>query len=405
MVTCYNLAWSSGRQQNQMQNNLIFLDYASTTPTDPRVVEAMMPYFDQIYGNSSSIHQFGQSAEYALEESRRLVADLIGAKSSEIIFTSCGSESDNLALRGVALAERESRDASHILISPVEHHAVSNTAFQLQDLHGFEVELLPVDQYGIVDPADVAQRIRPETAIVSVIHANNEIGSINLIRDIGEVCRSRGIHFHTDAVQGAAHLPIDVANLNVDLMSIGAHKFYGPKGVGVLYVRNGTPILPMLTGGGQEQNLRAGTHNIPYIVGLAKAFEFAQEGLPGRFEYYISLRDQVIHNILDTIPDSKLTGHPSHRLPNHASFVFKNVDGNTLLMLLDAAGYACSSGSACKTGDPEPSDVLLAMGIPKEWALGSLRVTIGQRTTMQEIDGFLDVLPELIHQVRELIAQ
>jgi cysteine desulfurase len=388
-----------------MQNNsIVFLDYASTTPVDPRVVEAMMPYFDQSYGNSSSIHQFGQHAENALEISRRVVADFIGAKPNEIIFTSCGSESDNLALRGVAFAERKRRDASHILISPVEHHAVSNTAFQLQDLHGFEVELLPVDQFGIVNPDDVAKRIRPETAIVSVIHANNEIGSINPIGDIGMICRSRGIRFHTDSVQGAAHLPVNVDQLNVDLMSIGAHKFYGPKGVGVLYVREGTSIIPMLTGGGQEQNLRAGTHNIPYIVGLAKAFEIAQGGHQERLNHYTSLRDKIIDNVLEANSSAKLTGHPSSRLPNHASFIFKNVDGNTLMMLLDAAGYACSSGSACKTGDPEPSDVLIALGYPREWALGSLRVTIGQMTTNQEIKGFLDVLPNLVHQVRELVA-
>jgi cysteine desulfurase len=386
-------------------NSIIFLDFASTTPVDPRVVEAMTPYFDQMYGNPSSTHQFGQLAEHALENSRRTVADFIGAKPREIVFTSCGSESDNLALRGVAFAERNLRGASHILISPVEHHAVSNTAFQLQEIHGFEVELLPVDQYGIVDPGDVARRIRSETALVSVIHANNEIGSINPIGEIGEVCRSSGVRLHTDAVQGAAHLPVNVNDLNVDLMSIGAHKFYGPKGVGVLYVREGTPIIPILTGGGQEMNLRAGTHNIPYIVGLAKAFELAQSELQDRLTNYNLLRDQIIENVLNTIPSSKLTGHPQFRLPNHASFIFKNVDGNTLLMMLDAAGYACSSGSACKTGDPEPSDVLTSLGYPREWALGSLRVTLGQPTKDEEVESFLADLPNLIQQVRELVLQ
>jgi cysteine desulfurase len=384
-------------------NSIIFLDFASTTPVDPRVVEAMMPYFDQMYGNSSSTHQFGQLAEHALEESRGVVADFIAAKPSEIVFTSCGSESDNLALRGVAFAERDLRGASHLLISPVEHHAVSNTAIQLQELHGFEVEFLPVDQYGIIDPDEVDRRLRPETAIVSVIHANNEIGSINPIGEIGKICRSRGVRFHTDSVQGAAHLPVNVDDLNVDLISIGAHKFYGPKGVGVLYVREGTPIYPILTGGGQEQNLRAGTHNIPYIVGLAKAFELAQSGYKARHNQYLQLRDQVVNEVLETIQDSKLTGHPTHRLPNHASFIFKNVDGNTLLMMLDAAGYACSSGSACKTGDPEPSNVLTALGYPREWALGSLRVTLGQSTKPEEIDGFLTALPDLITQIRELV--
>ncbi len=363
----------------------------------------MLPYFNQKYGNSSSIHRYGQDAEAALEVSRQAVADTMGAKSNEVIFTSCGSESDNLALRGVAFAERQSRGASHILISAVEHRAVSKTASQLQSLHGFEVEIIPVDQFGMVDPDEVKKRLRTDTAIVSVIHANNEIGTVNPIEEIGEICRAQGIPFHTDAVQGAAHLLINVDLLKVDLLSIGAHKFYGPKGVGVLYIREGTPIIPILTGGGQENNLRAGTHNIPYVVGLAAAFNFAQKGYEERLSHYLPLRDQIIGNVLKEIPLAKLTGHPSHRLPNHTSFVFEGVDGNTLLMMLDAAGYACSSGSACKTGDPEPSDVLLALGLPRESALGSLRVTIGQPTTIGEIDAFLDTLPNLIHQVHELI--
>ncbi|MGB5843628.1 MAG: cysteine desulfurase family protein [Anaerolineales bacterium] len=383
-------------------NSLIFLDYASTTPVDPRVIDVMMPYFDQSYGNSSSIHQYGQQAESALEKSRQSVADILGAKNHEIIFTSCGSESDNLALRGVAFARRESHSASHILISAVEHHAVSNTAFQLGDLHGFDIEIIPVDEFGIVDPDDIKNRIRDDTSLVSVIFANNEIGSINPLREIGDICRSKGIPFHSDAVQGAAHLPVDVNLLNVDLLSLGAHKFYGPKGVGALYVREGTPIIPVLTGGGQEYNLRAGTHNIPYIVGLAKAFELAQSDHGDRNNHYSSMRDLLINTIIESIPSSKLTGHPVNRLPNHASFVFKGVDGNTLLMMLDSAGYACSSGSACKTGSPEPSDVLLALGLHQEWALGSLRVTIGQQTTSDELEGFLDTLPNLVHQVRNL---
>lgn len=383
-------------------NSNIFLDYASTTPVDPRVLGAMMPYFNQSYGNSSSIHYYGQQAENALEDSRQVVAEILGAQPREIIFTSCGSESDNLALRGVAFAERYQRGAAHILISSVEHHAISNTACQLQDLHGFDIEIIPVDQFGMVSLDDLASRIRQDTAIVSVIHGNNEIGTINPIEEIGEICRTRDVAFHTDAVQGAAHLPVNVETLNVDLMSIGAHKFYGPKGVGVLYVREGTPIFPVLTGGGQENNLRAGTHNIPYIVGLAKAFELAQGGHQERLDHYLSMRDQIINRILDIVPSSKVTGHPVQRLPNHASFVFKGVDGNTLLMMLDAAGYSCSSGSACKTGDPEPSDVLLTLGYPRDWALGSLRLSLGQMTTTKEIEGFLETLPKLIQQVRAL---
>jgi len=385
-----------------LNNSPIFLDYASTTPVDPRVIEAMLPYFDQSYGNSSSIHQLGQQAENALERSRLTIANIIGARKDEVVFTSCGSESDNLALRGVAFAQRENKSASHILISAVEHHAVTNTALQLADLHGFELEIIPVDKFGIVDPEEVNKHIRDETAIVSIIFANNEIGSINPIRKIGQVCRNQGVLFHTDAVQAAAHMPIDVNDLNVDLLSIGAHKFYGPKGVGALYIREGTPIFPVQTGGGQEFGLRAGTHNIPLIVGMGKALELTQERIKERNDHYSKLRNLLFSAITDSVPMTRITGHPTQRLPNHASFAFKDVDGNTLLMMLDAAGYACSSGSACKTGSPEPSDVLLALGLDPDWALGSLRVTLGQQTSSEHLEGFLDVLPKLIHQVRGL---
>lgn len=380
-----------------------FLDYASTTPVDPRVMEEMEPYFSQVYGNSSSIHKLGQQAEAALESSRLRVAKILGSKPDEVIFTSCGSESDNLALRGVAFAERASREASHILVSPVEHPAVINTAHQLRDMYDFEVEFLSVDRFGMVNPDEVAASIRSDTAIVSVIYGNNEIGTINPIAEIGKICRERGVRFHTDAVQAAAHLNVDVNALNVDLMSIGAHKFYGPKGVGALYVREGTEILPVLTGGGQESGLRAGTHNTPYIVGLARAFELAQDGRQERSKVYSVMRDHIIAEVSTTIPLAQLTGHPVERLPNHASFVFKDVDGNSLLMMLDVKGFACSSGSACKTGDPEPSNILLTLGLPREWALGSLRVTLGKSTQKQEIEQFLDTLKETIHQARELM--
>jgi cysteine desulfurase len=378
----------------------IYLDYAATTPVDQRVLEAMLPYFNQKFGNPSSIHRWGQQAEGALEEARHLVANTLNCSMEEIVFTSCGSESDNLALRGVAFAARRDRNANHLLISPVEHHAVSRTAQQLAEVFGFEVEYLPVDQYGMVSPEDVAARIRPDTAIVSVIYANNEIGTINPIAEIGQICRERGVPFHTDAVQAAAYLNIDVQALNVDLLSIGAHKFYGPKGVGALYIRKGTPILPIQTGGGQEFGLRAGTHNLPYIVGLAIALRLAQIESEQRIAHIKPLRDQIIGQVLDEIPASQLTGHPTQRLPNHASFVFEGVDGNALLTLLDVAGYACSSGSACKTGNPEPSEVLIALGLPHTWALGSLRVTLGVQTSMEEIQSFLKVLPEIVQRVR-----
>lgn len=388
-----------------MQNDsMVFLDYASTTPVDPKVVDVMMPYFDQEFGNPSSIHQYGQRAESALEDSRQKTAEILNASPGEVIFTSCGSESDNLALRGVAIAERQNRSANHILVSSVDHHAVLNTAYQLRDLYGFEVELIPVDEYGRVDVDELDALIRSNTAIVSVIYGNNEVGTINSIASIGAACRERGIPFHTDAVQAAGYLPIDVNALNVDLLSLGAHKFYGPKGVGALYIRSGTPIVPILTGGSQENNLRAGTYNIPYIVGFAEAFSILQEHLHVHGEKYIPMRQLLISSILETVPQAKLTGHPVERLPNHASFVFEGVDGNTLLMLLDSAGFACSSGSACKTGDPEPSDVLISMGYPAIWALGSLRVTLGQQNSIDEINDFLKVLPDAVQRVRDLQA-
>jgi len=380
----------------------IYLDYAATTPVDKRVVEAMLPYFTDTFGNPSSVHSFGQAAEAALESAREMIAQQLNCQPGEVIFTSCGSESDNLALRGAALAAKAKRCANHILISPVEHHAISRTAEQLALLHNFEVEYLPVDETGIVHEDDVAKRLRPDTALVSVIYANNEIGSVNPIAEIGRTCRKCDIPFHTDAVQATSYLPVDVQALNVDLMSLGAHKFYGPKGVGALYVRKGTPLLAAQTGGGQENGLRAGTSNIPYIVGMAEALYIAQQERESNTRGLLQLRDHLIGEVLETVPDSRLTGHPSKRLPNHASFAFKNVDGNALLMLLDVAGFACSSGSACKTGDPEPSEVLTALGLRKTWALGSLRVTLGKDTTVGQIEAFINTLPELIQRVRQL---
>lgn len=382
----------------------IYLDYAATTPVDHRVLDVMLPYFNQHYGNTSSIHTIGQQAEAALEASREIMSIGLNCRPDEIIFTSCGSESDNLAIRGAALASRQKRGANHILISPVEHHAVSLTARQLETYFGFEVEYLPVDEYGMVSPAGVASRMRPDTALVSVIYANNEIGTVNPLSEIGSICRSAGVPFHSDAVQAAAYLSVDVAALNVDLFSLGAHKFYGPKGIGCLYVRKGTPIIPILTGGNQEFGLRAGTHNTPYIVGMARAFQIAQENIEDRSKSIQPLRDYIIGSVLEHVPDSRLTGHPKNRLPNHASFVFQHIDGNALLMHLDLEGFACSSGSACKTGDPEPSEVLSALGLSREWSLGSLRVTLGSGTTPEHVQQFCDKLPDVVARLRSVTA-
>ncbi len=337
-----------------------------------------------------------------MEEARRAIAEVFNVLPKEVIFTSCGSESDNLALRGTAFAARQQRGANHILISPVEHPAVSKTVEQLAAIFGFELELLPVDESGRVSAADVAARLRPETAVVSVMAANNEIGTINPVDEIGAVCREAGIPFHTDAVQAAAHLPMDLSELPIDLLSVGAHKLYGPKGVGALIVRDGTPILPVQTGGGQEHGFRAGTSNTPYIVGQAAAFKQAATHREQHHGKLVEMRDHLIRTVLTTVPDSRLTGHPQQRLPNHASFVFKGVDGNELLMILDANGFACSSGSACKTGNPEPSAVIKALGLTPDWVLGSLRVTLSHLTSDEQLEAFLDTLPEAVRRVRML---
>jgi cysteine desulfurase len=379
-----------------------YLDYAATTPVADQVLQAMLPYFSDVFGNPSSVHFYGQQAEAALEEARHSVAEILHARAEEIAFTACGTESDNLALRGVAFAQRKAKGHGHILVTPVEHHAVFHTAHQLAELHNFEIEELAVDEFGQVDPDEVRASIRADTALVSVIYANNEIGTINPIAEIGAICHENGVPFHSDAVQAAAHLKMDVESDRVDLLAIGAHKFYGPKGVGALFVRRGTPIMPALTGGKQEHALRAGTENIAYIVGLAEALRLAQTSVANRAQQAVSLRDHLIGQVLEDIPRARLTGHPSQRLPNHASFVFEGVDGNMLLMMLDAEGFACSSGSACKTGNPQPSEVLTAIGLSRSWSLGSLRVTLGQSTTADEVAAFLKVLPVLVEQVRKL---
>jgi cysteine desulfurase len=380
----------------------VYLDYAATTPVDSRVLDAMMPYFSASFGNPSSVHRYGQIAEAAVDSAREKVAAALNCRPDEIVFTSCGSESDNLALRGAALAMREKSGADWIITSKAEHHAVSKTAEQLEKYYGFKVEWLNVDEHGMVTPEAVEKAICDKTALVSVMYANNEIGTINPIKEIAAICRKNNILFHTDAVQAAAYLPVDVKTLGVDLMSLGGHKLYGPKGVGALYVRKGVNLVPHLTGGGQENSLRAGTQNVPYIVGFAEALKLAVEERDQRAAHVKVLRDRIIGTVLETIPDSKLTGHLESRLPNHASFAFKNVDGNLLLTLLDAAGFACSSGSACKTGNPEPSEVMDAIGLSREWGLGSLRVTLGVNTTPANVDSFLKALHALVERAREL---
>ena len=381
---------------------MIYLDYAATTPIDSRVFETMKPYFSDSFGNPSSIHQYGQHAEAAVDNAREAIAVDLNCHPDEIIFTSCGTESDNLALRGAALAIHEKNGANLLLTSKTEHHAVSKTAEQLEEYYGFKVEWLDADENGLVEPGAVEKMISNKTALVSVMYANNEIGTINPIREIAEICHRHGVLFHTDAVQAAAYLPVDVKMLGVDMMSLGGHKFYGPKGIGALYVRRGTPILPIQTGGGQENGHRAGTQNVPYIVGFAEAVHQANIQREERAGHVKPLRDLIIGTILETVPESRLTGHHDLRLPNHASFAFKGVDGNLLLTLLDSAGFACSSGSACKTGNPEPSEVMGAIGLPREWGLGSLRITLGSGTTGDDVETFLNILPGFIVKARAL---
>jgi len=383
-----------------MSNNLSYFDYAATTPVDQRVLDTMLPFFRENFGNPSSIHQYGQHAEGAVENARASIAHYLNCRPGEVIFTSGGTESDNLALRGVAFGMRQQRGSNHILIPPAEHHAVLRTAHHLAKYHSFDLEYLPVNEYGLTTANDVAERLRPTTAIVSVMYANNEIGTINPIAEIGAVCRNNGIPFHTDAVQAAAYLPVDCQSLNVDLLSLGSHKFYGPKGMGVLYVRKGVPFIPQQTGGSQEMGLRAGTSNLPYIAGFARAFELAHIERELRTEIVRPLRDRLIGRILEEIPQSQLTGHPHLRLPNHASFVFEGVNGNDLLMHLDLAGFACSSGSACKTGNPEPSEVLTTIGLSRDWALGSLRLTLGSESNLAQVDQLLECLPHIIQGLR-----
>ena len=382
--------------------SMIYLDYSATTPVDPRVMDAMTPYFSASFGNPSSVHRYGQQAEAAIDSARETVASVLNCRPDEIIFTSCGSESDNLALRGAAYAMRAKTGAKWVLASHAEHPAISKTLLHLEKYEGFLVEWLDVDEFGMTMPDVVSRAICNNTAVVSVMYANNEIGTINPIKEIAEICRANDILFHTDAVQAAAYLPVDVQTLGVDMMSLGAHKFYGPKGVGALYVRKGTPLVSHLTGGGQEFSLRAGTQNVPYIVGFAEALRLTNEERIQRVTHVKPLRDRIIGTVLEAIPDSRLTGQMDSRLPHHASFVFRDLDGNLLLTLLDAAGFACSSGSACKTGNPEPSEVMNAIGLSRDWGLGSLRVTLGVHTTPADVDSLLNALPELVQKARVL---
>lgn len=382
----------------------VYLDHAASTPVDPRVLEAMLPYFSEVYGNPSSIHRQGRLSEQAVEDSRETVARVLGCQPDEIVFTSCGSESDNLALRGALLTASRAGRGRRLITTPIEHSAVTRTADQLRDYLDFEVDFVPVDRHAQLRPDTLATAIRPDTALISVMLANNEVGTIQPVRELAALAHEHGTLFHTDAVQAAGQLSLKVADLDVDMLSISAHKFYGPKGIGALYVRRGVALAPSQSGGGQEHGRRAGTHNVAFIVGLAKALEIAYAGLDETIAHYRRLRDRLIEGLLARIPDSLLTGHPEQRLPNSASLAFRHVDGNALLMHLDLEGIAASSGSACKVGNPEPSAVLTSMGLTRDWALGGLRLTVGRQTNEADIDYALEIIPRAVEAVRKLRA-
>ena len=377
--------------------NRIYLDHAATTAVSPEVLREMLPFMTECFGNAASIHGTGREAHRALDRARKQVAAVLGAQPQEVYFTSGGSESDNWAVKGVAWAARGR--GKHVITSAVEHHAVLNACAWLEGM-GFEVTRLPVDALGRVDPDSVARALRPDTVLISVMTANNEIGTLQPIREIGEIARSRGVPFHTDAVQAAGHIPVNVEELQVDLLSLSAHKFHGPKGVGVLYVRRGTKLDSLIHGGAQERGLRAGTPNVPGAVGLAKALELASASLPESADRVRALRDQLIREIRARIPDAVLNGDPERRLPGNVHFSFPGVDGEALLLRLDLAGIACSGGSACTSGAQEPSHVLAAIGQAPELAKGGLRMTLGEENTPEEIKEVLRVLPEIVQDLK-----
>lgn len=376
----------------------IYMDHAATTPVRPEVWEAMLPYFSTEFGNPSSVYSWGRSARKALDSARDKVAALLGASASEIVFTSGGSEGANLAIKGVAWADQNK--GKHIITSAIEHHAVLDTVLWLET-QGFEVTILPVDEYGLVDPAQVEAALRPDTILISIMHANNEVGTIQPISEIGALVRARGVRFHTDAVQTAGALDLNVDALNVDLLSISAHKFYGPKGVGALYVRKGVRLHPLIHGGGQEKRRRAGTENVAGIVGLAKAFELAQEEREAESARLQKLRDRLIEGLLQ-IPHTRVNGSLERRLPNNVSVCFEFIEGESLLLNLDLRGIAASSGSACTSGSLDPSHVLLAMGLSHEIAHGSLRLTLGRENTEADVDFVLQEIPGIVERLRAM---
>ncbi len=382
-----------------MRPSTVYMDHSATTRVDPRVVEAMLPFFTEQYGNPSSLYFLGQKAHQAIEAARRSVAEVLRCVPREVIFTGCGTESDNLAIRGVALARQA--QGRHLITTPLEHKAVLDTMHQLEREWGFSVTILPVDEYGMVHAEEVARALRPDTILVSIMHANNEVGTIQPIEQIGALLRGHPACFHVDAVQAGGYLSLDVQRLGVDLMALSGHKFHAPKGVGMMFVRRGTPYQTTLTGGGQEASQRAGTQNVPYIVAFAKALEIAHTERERKNAQLVTMRDRLIEGVLSLVPGARLTGHPTERLPGHASFTMgAGLEADAMLLGLDMAGIAASSGSACTSGRNAASHVLTAMGIPEREALSALRLSLGDDNTPEEVEYVLDKLPAIIGRLQ-----
>ncbi len=380
-------------------NEIIYFDNAATTPIRPEVYDAMRPYIESCYGNPSSVYKLARESKKAIDLARKQVADAINADSGEIFFTGCGSESDNWAIKGVALALKDR--GKHIITTCIEHHAILHTCEFLEE-NGYEVTYIPVDEYGMVSADDIKKAIRPDTILVSVMTANNEIGTIEPIKEIGAVCREKGVYFHTDAVQAVGHIKIDVKEMNIDLLSLSGHKIGAPKGIGALYIRKGVKIKNLIHGGQQEKGKRAGTENVIGIAALGKAIELAVSEMEDTTERLKCLRDKIINGVLKNIEYSRLNGHPEERLPGNVNISFEFIEGESMLLMLDAKGICASSGSACTSGSLDPSHVLIAIGLPHEKAHGSLRISLGYQNTEEEVDKLLEVLPPIVQRLREM---
>lgn len=379
--------------------NRIYMDNAATTRVTEPVMEAMAPYFCEIYGNPSSVHSYGRESRKAIETARRQVAQALGAQAGEIYFTGCGTESDNWAIRGAAYARKNK--GRHIITSQIEHHAVLHTCAQLEK-EGFEVTYLPVDEYGIVHPDSLEKAMRDDTVLVTIMAANNEIGTIQPIEELAKIAHSHGCLFHTDAVQAIGSIPFDVNAMGIDMLSLSGHKFHSPKGIGALYVKNGVKIERLMQGGAQERTQRPGTENLASIVGLGKAIELATQDIPSHNAALCALRDRLIDRILTEIPETRLNGHRSQRLPGNVNISFRYIEGESLLLSLDIKGIAASSGSACTSGSLDPSHVLLAIGLPHEIAHGSLRLSLSEENTLEEADFVVESLKQIVDRLRAM---